>query len=94
MIPPVQPITTNSPTFGIYIRTKPTNYGFVTQGIYKNQSIDIYNAFENGKIRHKLYYVTDSVNNWIKSKLKFYHNGEFVGQARAENVGKNLDVAR
>jgi hypothetical protein len=90
----IPPITTNSPTFGIYINTKPTWYGYVNHGIYKGQSIDVYNAFENGKIRHKLFYVTDAANNWIKSKLKFYHNGEYIGQARSENVGKNIDVSR
>lgn len=90
----IQPITTNNPTFGIYINTKPTWYGYVTHGTFKNQSIDVYNAFENGKIRHKLYYVTDNAFNWVKSKLKFYNNGEYIGQARAENVGKNLDVSR
>ena len=46
----IQPITTSSPTFGIYVNTKPTWYGYVTHGTYKNQSIDVYNAFENGKI--------------------------------------------
>ena len=88
----IKPLNTYNPSFGVYVNTKPTWYGYVTHGIFKNQSIDVYNAFENRKIRHKLYYVTDMANNWIKSKLKFYHNGEFVGQARAENVGKNLDV--
>lgn len=78
-----------NPTFGIYLKTTPKYYGHITHGAFKGHSIDIYNAYNNGLLRHKLYYVKNAAGNWIKSKLKFYHNGEFVGQARAENVVKS-----
>jgi hypothetical protein len=80
----IPPITTNSPTFGIYLSTKPTWYGYVTEGRYKGHTIDVYTAFENRKIRHKLFYVTDAVNKWLKTKLIFYKNGEKVSQVKVE----------
>lgn len=74
----------NNPTFGIYINTKPTWYGYVTEGKYKGHTIDVYTAFENNKIRHKLFYVIDAANKWLKTKLIFYKDGEKVSTARVE----------
>lgn len=74
----------NNPTFGIYVKTKPMWYGYVTEGKYKGHTIDVYTAFENNKIRHKLFYVTDAVNKWLKTKLIFYKDGEKVSTARVE----------
>lgn len=82
----IRPIPTNNPTFGIYIKTTPKYYGYITHGEYKGYSIDIYNAYDNGLLRYKLYYIKDAVGKWVKSKLKSYYKGKFVGVARAENV--------
>lgn len=90
----IKPLNTYNSSFGIYLKTKPTRYGHVTSGKFKGNNIDVYTAYENGYLRHKLYYVKNAAGNWLKSKLKFYYKGEYVGQARAENVGKNLDVSR
>ncbi len=67
---PISPIT-----FGIYLKTKKTNYGQCDYGIFKNNNIEIYTAKENGKLIHKLFYVSDAVRNFIKSKLVYFENG-------------------
>lgn len=92
IISPLQPY---NPTFGIYLKTTPKYYGYITHGTYKGSSIDIYNAYDNnGFLRHKLYYVKDAVGRWVKSKLKSYYKGKFVGMARAENVGEDINISR
>lgn len=58
--------------FGIYKGTKPTRYGKIDTGLFKGNKIDVYYSYENNKIKHKLYYVTDSLGNWIKSKLIYF----------------------
>ena len=81
-IPPIQP---NSPTFGIYQVTKVTHYGHRDTGILRGYKLDIYTAKENGKLKHKLYYLSDSVGNWIKSKLVIFNkNSKQI--IRSENV--------
>ena len=66
-----QPITT-SPTFGIYIKTKYTKYGLVDYGVYKGNNVEIYQDYKD---KTKLYYVSDKLRNWIKSKLIYFQNG-------------------
>lgn len=44
----IKPIPTNSPAFGIYVKTTPKHYGHITHGTFKGYSIDIYNAYDNG----------------------------------------------
>lgn len=67
-----QPITTYNPTFGIYIKTKHTKYGQVDYGVYKGNNIEIYQDYKD---KTKLYYVSDKLRNWIKSKLIYFQNG-------------------
>ena len=71
-IPPIQP---NPVTFGIYKNTRITGYGQCDYGVYKNHNIEIYTAKENNKLIHKLFYVSDAVRNFIKSKLIYFENG-------------------
>jgi hypothetical protein len=79
----IQPI--NNTSFGIYKGTRKTYYGFVDSGTYKDKNIDIYHAFnEDETLKHKLYYITDNVGKWIKSKLKFFKNDKCYYIARSE----------
>ena len=82
----IKPLNTYNPTFGIYLKTIPKPYGHIVHGSYKGNIIDVHNAFndDNGLLRHKLYYVKNAAGNWLKSKLKFYKDGKFISQARAE----------
>lgn len=66
--------------FGIYKNTKTTvrDYGTVIcdTGMYKDNKIEIYSALnKNGKLEHKLYYVSKMMN-WLKSKLVYFSNGK------------------
>lgn len=90
----IQPIPQNSPTFGIYLKTTPKYYGYITHGVYRGYPIDIYNAYNNGLLRHKLYYVKNAAGNWLKSKLKVYDKGKCVGVARAKNVAEDINISR
>ena len=81
----IQPIpTTNlgkTPPFKCHKGTteKIRDYGKVIcdTGFFKGDKLDIYSAYDKeGNIMHKLYYLQDSVGNWIKSKLKYYTNGK------------------
>lgn len=69
-----QPI---SPTvsFGIYLRTRKTSYGQCDYGVFKNHNFEFYTAKENGKLVHKLAYVSDFFRNFVKSKLTYFENG-------------------
>lgn len=69
MIPPINPIKTSEPTFGIYIRTKKTPYGHCDIGKFKGLNIEIYHDYKD---KTKLFYVSDSVRNWVKSKLIYF----------------------
>lgn len=68
----VEPIPPNNPTFGIYIKTKKTLYGYHDFGKFKGNNIEIY--YDN-RDKTKLYYVSDSFRKWIKSKLIYFENG-------------------
>ena len=68
-----QPITNKpQPSFGIYKGTKITSYGKCTYGNYKRYNIEIY---DDVKDKAKLYYVSDNIRRWIKSKLIYLDNG-------------------
>lgn len=64
------------------------DYGKVIQdtGIFKGYKLDIYSAYSReGKLLHKLYYLSDIVGNWIKSKLKYYdESGKCFKTVRSE----------
>lgn len=62
--------------FGIYKGTKITQYGNKTTGVFKNYKLDIHEGYEQNKLVHKLYYLYDTTGKWIKSKLKYYKDGE------------------
>ena len=67
-----QPITTYNPSFGIYKGTKITSYGKCTYGNYKGYNIEVY---DDVKDKAKLYYVSDNIRRWVKSKLVYLDNG-------------------
>ena len=51
------------------------DYGKVIKdtGFINGKKLEIYSAYSReGKLLHKLYYLADTVGNWIKSKLKYY----------------------
>lgn len=53
------------------------DYGKVIKdtGFIYGKKLEIYSAYSReGKLVHKLYYLADSLGNWIKSKLKYYGN--------------------
>lgn len=70
--------STREPVFdGIRQESKEVlrEYGKVTRerGFLNDKRLDIYNAYnKEGKLIHKLYYLTDRVGNWIKSKLVYF----------------------
>lgn len=68
----IQPITTYNPSFGIYKGTKITSYGKCTYGNYKGYNIEVY---DDVKDKAKLYYVSDNIRRWVKSKLVYLDNG-------------------
>ena len=62
------------------------DFGKVIQetGIINGKKLDIYSAYtEDGELIHKLYYLSDSVGRWLKSKLKFFENGKCVKTIRS-----------
>ena len=63
------------------------DFGKVIQdtGLINGFKLDIYSAYTNeGELIHKLYYLSDSVGNWIKSKLKYFQNGKCYKTIRSE----------
>ena len=72
-------------SFGIYKGSSPTYYGKVERGVFKNKILDIYTSYNSdGTLKHKLYYLTDSLGKWIKSKLKFFRNNKCYYTARSK----------
>ena len=67
-----QPITTYNPSFGIYKGTKITSYGKCTYGNYRGYNIEV---CDDVKDKAKLYYVSDNIRRWVKSKLVYLDNG-------------------
>lgn len=64
------------------------DFGKVIQetGYINKKKLDIYSAYsEDGELIHKLYYLSDHLGNWIKSKLKFFHNGKCYKVIRSKN---------
>lgn len=64
--------TNRKVNFGVYRWQKQTAYGERTHGQFKGYNIDIYHDKRDNT---KLYYVSDQIKNWIKSKLEYYQNG-------------------
>ena len=62
--------------FGIYKQTIKKPYGYVDIGEYRDKIIEIYHSFNqvDGTLLHKLYYIKDKVEGWMRSKLKYYKN--------------------
>lgn len=84
----VEPIPKNSVTFGIYKGTRRTHYGHCDYGVYKNRNIEIYFDKQD---KTKLYYVSDLVRNWIKSKLVYFENGiKKINKSENKNERKFL----
>lgn len=59
-------------SFGIYLKTNKTSYGWCDIGKYKGNNIEIYHDTRD---RMKLQYVSDNFRNFIKSKLVYFING-------------------
>lgn len=79
---------TNPINFGIYQGTKFTRYGKRDTGIINGNKLDIYTAYEEGKVKHKLYYLYDSAGNWIKSKLKYFDDFGELKTIRSKKNGE------
>ena len=84
----VQPIQI-PPPFKCHQATTETMkpYGKVIKetGIIKGFKLDVYSAYtREGKLVHKLYYLSDKVGNWVKSKLVYYQNGKKFKTVRSE----------
>ena len=63
------------------------DYGKVIQdtGFFKGNQLDIYSVYDKeGSLMYKLCYLSDSVGNWLKSKLEYYENGKVVKEIRSE----------
>ena len=67
-----QQIQSYNPSFCVYLKTRKTIHGHCDIGKYKGNNIEIYNDYKD---KTKLYYVSDSVRKWIKSKLIYFENG-------------------
>lgn len=68
-------------------KEKLREYGKVVQqtGFINGKKLDIYFAYSReGKLLHKLYYLSDAVGNWLKSKLKYYKDGKCYKIVRSE----------
>jgi hypothetical protein len=61
--------TNRKVNFGIFKWSKSTNYGYRTHGEYRTNNIDIYYDKQD---KTKLYYVSDILKNWLKSKLTYF----------------------
>ena len=62
-------------------------YGKVVKdvGIINGKKLEIYSAYtREGKLIHKLYYLSDKVGNWLKSKLVYYQDGKKFKTIRSE----------
>lgn len=68
----IKSLNTYNPSFGILKSHRITDYGECMSGEYKGFKIDIYNAYKHNQ---KLIYVSDSLLNWIKSKLIYFNHG-------------------
>ena len=66
------PAINSDVSFGIYKYSKTTPYGKFTHGEYRGYNIDIYDAKRDNA---KLYYVSDNIMRWIKSKLIYFMDG-------------------
>ena len=86
-VPPVSTIKDNL-HFGLKINSRQKPYlGYPTiidTAIIHNKICKIYTAYQNNEIVHKLYSLTDTAGNWLKSKLKLYENGKIVRIIRSE----------
>lgn len=63
------------------------DYGKVIKdtGFINGKKLEIYSAYtREGKLIHKLYYLSDAVGNWIKSKLVYYANGKKVKTLKSQ----------
>ena len=62
------------------------DYGKVIKdtGFINGKKLEIYSAYSReGKLIHKLFYLSDKVGNWIKSKLVYYHDGKKIKTLRS-----------
>ena len=78
--------TNRNISFGVYKSTKFTHYGKVDKGIINNKKLEIYSAYENNQLKHKLYYLQDNIGKWIKSKLVFFKDNKPEKVVRS-NIG-------
>lgn len=62
----------NNVPFGIYKGSRLTPYGEKVYGQYKGYNIEVYTAKEENNLKHKLFYVSDFLLNFIKSKFIYF----------------------
>ena len=82
----IEPITT---PFKCHMSTNESlrDYGKVIKdsGVINGFKLDIYSAYtREGKVIHKLYYLSDAVGNWVKSKLVYFQDGKKYKTIRSE----------
>ena len=65
---PIIQLNKPQPTFGIYIKTQKTNYGYENIGKFKKYNINICYDLVN---KLKLFYITDLKGNWLAIKPGF-----------------------
>lgn len=73
----VQPLSPCQPSFGVWKGTTKTvrEYGatICDKGEINGKRIEIYSSYsKQNKLEHKLYYLSDMVCNWLKSKLVYF----------------------
>lgn len=59
-------------SFGIYLKTYKTSYGWRDVGKYRGNNIEIYH---DTKDQMKLQYVSDNLRRFVQSKLVYFING-------------------
>ena len=80
--------------FGVRVTPKIRDYGdrkvIQETGIINNKKLDIYYAYnQDKKLEHKLFYLSDLVGNWIKSKLQYFNkDGKVIKSLHSENTKK------
>ena len=89
----IQPIGIYTPPFKCHKGTTEhlRDYGKVIQdtGVFKGCKLDVYSAYDTeGNLVHKLYYLSDSVGHWIKSKLVYFKDNKKDKVVYSENKRK------
>ena len=75
--------------FGIYKGTKKSPFGQCLYGTYKGNTIEIHsNKYDD----NKLFYITDNMGKWIRSKLVYWVNGVKSIAKSDKNVKQHTEL--